>query len=78
MSGSASPGSLRSSSSSGSPGPRFRTMAEPGARAVVGQGLEGVTAIGAAFAPPGLFGALGVQSVFLLERFSVGYESGHG
>lgn len=46
---------------------RFRTIAEPGARAVVGQGLEGVTAIGAAFAPPGLFGALGVQSVFLLD-----------
>jgi enterochelin esterase family protein len=46
---------------------RFRTIAEPGARAVVGQALGAVTAIAAAFDEPGLFGALGVQSVFLLD-----------
>ena len=46
---------------------RFPTMPEPAARAVVGQGVDSVTAIAAAFAPPGLFGALGVQSVFLLD-----------
>jgi enterochelin esterase-like enzyme/outer membrane protein assembly factor BamB len=46
---------------------RFRTIAEPGARAVVGQAFDAVTAIGAAFAEPGLFGALGVQSAFLLD-----------
>ncbi len=46
---------------------RFRTIAEPGARAVVGQALDAVTAIFAAFTEPGLFGALGVQSAFLLD-----------
>jgi outer membrane protein assembly factor BamB len=46
---------------------RFRTVAEPGARAVVGQGTDAVGAIAAAFGERGAFGALGVQSVFLLD-----------
>ena len=46
---------------------RFRTIAEPGARAVVGQAFDAVTAIVAAFAEPHTFGALGVQSAFLLD-----------
>ena len=46
---------------------RFRTIAEPGARAVVGQAIGAITAIAAAFDEPGLFGALGVQSAFLLD-----------
>jgi enterochelin esterase-like enzyme/outer membrane protein assembly factor BamB len=46
---------------------RFRTIAEPGARAIVGHGMGGFTATLAAFAEPGLFGAVGLQSVFLLD-----------
>jgi enterochelin esterase-like enzyme len=46
---------------------RFRTIAEPRARAVVGPGFEAVTAIAAAFGEPSAFGALGVQAVFLLD-----------
>jgi len=46
---------------------RFRTIAEPRARAVVGPAGEAVTAIAAAFGEPGAFGAMGVQAVFLLD-----------
>jgi outer membrane protein assembly factor BamB len=46
---------------------RYRTIAKPGARAVVGQSMDAVTAILAAFATPGLFGAIGIQSTFLLD-----------
>lgn len=46
---------------------RFRTVAQPRGRAVVGQSVEGLAAIAAAFADPGLFGGLGVQSAFLLD-----------
>ena len=53
---------------------RFRTIAEPGARAVVGQALDAVTAIVAAFAEPGLFGALGAQSAFLLDVIEEGLK----
>ena len=42
-------------------------MAAAGQGAVVGQGLEAVTAIATAFGKPGVFGAVGVQSVFLLD-----------
>jgi outer membrane protein assembly factor BamB len=46
---------------------RFRTIAEPRARAVVGQGFEALLAIGAAFGEPATFGALGVQAAMLLD-----------
>lgn len=46
---------------------RFRTVAEPRARAAVGRGIEAVIATAAAFADPGLFGALAIQSAFLLD-----------
>jgi outer membrane protein assembly factor BamB/enterochelin esterase-like enzyme len=46
---------------------RFRTMAEPRARAVVGPAGDAVTAVAAAFGDAGAFGALGVQAVFLLD-----------
>jgi enterochelin esterase family protein len=46
---------------------RFRTIAEPRARAVVGQGFDALIAIGAAFGEAGAFGALGVQSAMLLD-----------
>jgi enterochelin esterase-like enzyme len=46
---------------------RFRTIAEPRARAVVGQAGDAVTAVAAAFGETGAFGALGVQAVFLLD-----------
>jgi enterochelin esterase-like enzyme/outer membrane protein assembly factor BamB len=46
---------------------RFRTLAEPGARAIVGHSMGGFTATLAASDEPGLFGALGLQSVFLLD-----------
>ena len=46
---------------------RFRTIAQREARAVVGQGFEALTAIGAAFADPGVFGAVGLQSAMLLD-----------
>ena len=53
---------------------RFRTIAEPGARAVVGQAFGAITAIAAAFDEPGLFGALGVQSAFLLDVIENGLK----
>ena len=53
---------------------RFRTIAGPGARAVVGQALDAVTAIVAAFAEPALFGALGAQSAFLLDVIEEGIK----
>ena len=46
---------------------RFRTIAEPRARAVVGPAVEAVTAIAAAFGEPAAFGAVGVQAAFLLD-----------
>ena len=46
---------------------RFRTIAEPGARAVVGPAFDAVIAIDAAFSEPGVFGAVGIQSAFLLD-----------
>ena len=46
---------------------RFRTVAEPRARAVSGREIDAVVATAAAFAEPGLFGALAIQSAFLLD-----------
>jgi enterochelin esterase-like enzyme/outer membrane protein assembly factor BamB len=46
---------------------RFRTIAEPGARAAVGPAFDAVIAIDAAFSEPGVFGAVGIQSAFLLD-----------
>ena len=46
---------------------RFRTIAKPESRAVIGQDFEALDAIGAAFAEPGVFGAVGVQSAMLLD-----------
>jgi enterochelin esterase-like enzyme/outer membrane protein assembly factor BamB len=46
---------------------RYRTIAEPGARAVVGPAFEAVTAIHAVFDEAGVFGAVGIQSAFLLD-----------
>ena len=46
---------------------RFRTIAEPSARAVAGRSFDAVIAGAAAFADPGLFGALAMQSAFLLD-----------
>src|SRR4030095_1978594 len=48
-------------------GGRLRRVAERVARAVVGQAVDAVTAIVAAFAEPGLFGAVGVQSAVLID-----------
>jgi enterochelin esterase-like enzyme/outer membrane protein assembly factor BamB len=46
---------------------RFRTIAEARGRAVSGRDFDAVIAIAAAFADPGLFGALAIQSAFLLD-----------
>jgi enterochelin esterase family protein len=46
---------------------RYRTIAAPSARAVVGQAEDAVTAVVAAFGETAAFGALGVQAVFLLD-----------
>lgn len=46
---------------------RFRTVAEPGARAVVGAAWSTQTAIRAAFHEPAVFGALGLQSFTALD-----------
>jgi enterochelin esterase-like enzyme/outer membrane protein assembly factor BamB len=46
---------------------RFRTRAEPGSRAVVGSSWSGITALRAAFDPGGLFGAVGLQSLAMLD-----------
>lgn len=46
---------------------RFRTVAEPAARAIVGTSWNGLAAIRAAFAEPALFGALGLQSLTMLD-----------
>jgi enterochelin esterase family protein len=46
---------------------RFRTVAVPGARAVVGSSWNGITALRAAFDATGLFGAVGLQSLAMLD-----------
>jgi enterochelin esterase-like enzyme/outer membrane protein assembly factor BamB len=46
---------------------RFRTVAEPGARAVIGHSWAGLTALGAAFHPSRPFGGLGIQSLAILD-----------
>jgi len=46
---------------------RFRTVAEPSARAIVGHAWAGITAVRAAFDGAGLFGALGLQSLVMLD-----------
>ena len=46
---------------------KYRTVAEPRARAVVAQGFSALAALFAAFGEPGLFGAVGVQSVGMLD-----------
>jgi enterochelin esterase-like enzyme/outer membrane protein assembly factor BamB len=46
---------------------RFRTIAGPAARAAVGPDFDAVIAIDAAFSGPGVFGAVGIQSAFLLD-----------
>ena len=46
---------------------RFRTLAQPGARAIVGSAWPGQLALRAAFDKSGLFGALGLQSVAMLD-----------
>lgn len=46
---------------------RFRTRAEPGGRAVIGHLWAGGTALRLAFHEPALFGALGMQSLAVLD-----------
>jgi enterochelin esterase-like enzyme/outer membrane protein assembly factor BamB len=46
---------------------RFRTLAEPGARGVVGHAFGGITAVRAVFDGAGVFGALGLQSLLMLD-----------
>ena len=46
---------------------RFRTIRERSGRAVVGTDLAGITAAAAGFGQPEMFGAVGLQSVYLLE-----------
>jgi outer membrane protein assembly factor BamB/enterochelin esterase-like enzyme len=46
---------------------RFRTVAEPSARGVVGHAFGGIIAIRAAFDDAGAFGALGLQSLVMLD-----------
>jgi outer membrane protein assembly factor BamB len=46
---------------------RFRTVARPESRAVIGQEFEALSAVAAAFADPGVFGAVGLQSATLLD-----------
>jgi enterochelin esterase-like enzyme len=46
---------------------RFRTIAEPGSRAIVGTAWTGLTALFAVFGEPAVFGAVGLQSVAMLD-----------
>jgi enterochelin esterase-like enzyme/outer membrane protein assembly factor BamB len=46
---------------------RFRTTAEPASRAIVGAAWSGITALQAAFDAAGTFGALGLQSLAMLD-----------
>ena len=46
---------------------RFRTVAEPGGRAIVGSSFPGQLVLRAAFDDAGLFGAVGLQSVAMLD-----------
>jgi enterochelin esterase-like enzyme/outer membrane protein assembly factor BamB len=46
---------------------RFRSLAEPGARAIVGSAFAAQIALRAAFDDSGLFGALGLQSAAMLD-----------
>ena len=46
---------------------RYRTVAEAASRAVVAAGFDGWSAAYAAFRHPGVFGAVGTQSLFMLE-----------
>lgn len=46
---------------------RFRTLAEARARAVIGHSWEGIGALAAAFDETGRFGALGLQSLAILD-----------
>jgi outer membrane protein assembly factor BamB/enterochelin esterase-like enzyme len=46
---------------------KYRTVATPAGRAAVGQGRPGFIAATAAFGHPGVFGGLGLQSVFMLD-----------
>ena len=46
---------------------RFRTIADPAARAIVATGFATQPALRAAFDEPGLFGAVGLQSAMMLD-----------
>ena len=53
---------------------RFRTLATPAGRAIVGHLWLGITATHLAFDDARVFGALGLQSLFMLDTDRLGIE----